>query len=206
MANENTTVTQCDEAIARHALLGHPFYRAWSAGTLPVDALKDYAREYGAFIATIEAGWRRLGETEIARHEAGHAKVWSETFAAPLGTAVGAPRAAQVARLVATARECFATPAGAIGSLYAFEAQQPATAKSKLEGLDAHYATLPRTCGDYFRLHAGDYDETTILTGRMATLEEAQSADVVAACRRMSEALYGALTGIHAPYASSHMT
>ena len=42
-----------DNKIADHNLLNHPFYQAWSAGELPVDALRSYAREYGAFISTL---------------------------------------------------------------------------------------------------------------------------------------------------------
>jgi pyrroloquinoline-quinone synthase len=40
-----------DVAVAKRNLLEHPFYQAWSAGTLPVDALRTYAREYGASAA-----------------------------------------------------------------------------------------------------------------------------------------------------------
>jgi pyrroloquinoline-quinone synthase len=201
MENRIETVGLCDAAIARHELLNHPFYQSWSAGTLPIAALRDYAREYGAFIATIDSGWRTLGEDEIARHEIGHARVWDRTFAAALQTAVEAPRTAEVGALLETARECFAGETSAIGALYAFEAQQPATAKSKLLGLKAHYAALPTATGEYFELHSGDYDEKTLLVERMAQLDEVGSAEVVAACERMSHALYDALSGIHGPYA-----
>jgi hypothetical protein len=44
-----------DEIVARYCLLQHPFHLAWSGGTLAVPALKDYAREYGAFIGTAHA-------------------------------------------------------------------------------------------------------------------------------------------------------
>ncbi len=200
MENTSQTVMRCDEAIGRFKLLGHPFYRAWSAGTLPVEALRDYAREYGAFIGMIEAGWRVLGETTVARHESAHAKVWEKTFAQTLGTSVGAPQTPEVLRLVETARECFATPASAAGALFAFEAQQPATAKSKLEGLRAHYRQLPEGCGEYFRLHTGDYDEKALLVDKLSTLDGVSSEQAIGACERLSRALYEALSGIHAPY------
>ena len=45
-----------DSTISNYSLLNHPFYQAWSAGELPVDALKCYAREYGAFISTLPKG------------------------------------------------------------------------------------------------------------------------------------------------------
>jgi len=38
-----------DAMIDRRHLLTHPFYRSWVAGTLPPDALQEYARQYYAF-------------------------------------------------------------------------------------------------------------------------------------------------------------
>ena len=46
------TKKRFDTILEKWDLLKHPFYQAWSAGTLPVEALKVYASEYGAFINT----------------------------------------------------------------------------------------------------------------------------------------------------------
>lgn len=197
----STAAEQCDAIIARHSLLDHPFYRAWADGTLPVAALADYAREYGAFIHEIGPGWQTAGEPTIARIEAGHADVWQRSFAASLGTAVAAPQVAQVAELVAIARELFGDRATALGGLYAFEAQQPLTAQSKLSGLQQHYQAIPARSGEYFRLHQDDYAEPALLAEAMNALDSEDRRRAVAACERMSAALYAALTGIHTPYA-----
>jgi pyrroloquinoline-quinone synthase len=66
---------RCDTAVAARSLLQHPFYLAWSDGTLPVPALRDYARDYGAFIRTVSQGWETVGELHIASVERGHAEV-----------------------------------------------------------------------------------------------------------------------------------
>ncbi len=193
--------TRCDEIIARRSLLQHPFYLAWSDGTLPVPALKDYARDYGAFIRTVGLGWAAVGETHIAGVEEGHALVWENTFAAGLDTAVATePQIAETVVLVDTARASFADPVEALGALYAFEAQQPYTAQSKLAGLREHYAQLPACCGEYFRLHEDDFDEPATLATRMDALPADEQARAVAACERLSGALYDALSGLHAPY------
>lgn len=193
-------VTRCDEAVARRRLLQHPFYRAWSDGTLPVPALRDYARDYGAFIGTVSQGWEAVGETHIAGVEVGHADVWAHTFAAGLETSVDAPVIPEVAALVGTARTLFADRVTALGALYAFESQQPYTAQSKLKGLREHYTALPECCGEYFRLHTDDFDEPALLAEHMNALPAAESERAVAACERMSVALHEALTGIHAPH------
>ncbi len=202
--NQPGTVSQrCDGIVARRSLLQHPFYVAWSNGTLPVPALRAYAQDYGAFIRTVARGWEMVGETHIAGIEEGHADVWNHTFAASLETSVAdEPRTPEVVALVDTARGLFADRASALGALYAFESQQPYTAQSKLAGLREHYRQLPEPCGEYFRLHTDDFDEPALLAEQMEALPTEGQAQVVAACERMSSALYDALSGIHAPHAS----
>src|SRR3990170_4032409 len=139
---------QFDPIIEKWALLKHPFYQAWSAGTLPVDALKVYASEYGAFINTLAEGWATLNDSEAASEEREHAELW-EQFAAALGTKVSMPEIAETKELMKASRELFADPGTALGAMYAFEVQQPETAKSKLQGLKTHYP-LPVEAGSYF--------------------------------------------------------
>ena len=42
-------LTEIDDRIRRRHLLGHPFYTSWVAGTLPMEAMQEYARQYYAF-------------------------------------------------------------------------------------------------------------------------------------------------------------
>ena len=193
--------TCCDKIVARHSLLQPPFYQAWSGGKLPVPALRDYARDYGAFIATVGQGWQAAGEPHIAAVEEGHALVWTHTFAAGLDThPEEAPQVPAVAALVDTAYALFAAPETALGALYAFESQQPFTAQSKLTGLKAHFRHLPACCGEYFRLHEDDFDEPALLAAKMGALTDKGQTTALRACEQMSQALHDALTGLYAPY------
>lgn len=192
-----TVSGQCDRIIAKHSLLQHPFYLAWSKGALPVAALKDYAGEYGAFIGAIGQGWQTIGAQAHVRIEDQHARIWERDFAAPLGTSVTTPQVREVIELMDVSRELFADRATALGALYAFEAQQPLTAQSKLKGLSDYYTQLPESCGEYFRLHDDDYDELSLLAGEMEELKPLDRERALSACERMSKALYNALTGIH---------
>ena len=45
-------IERIDALIEERHLLRHPFYAKWVAGTLPVEALQDYARQYFAFEST----------------------------------------------------------------------------------------------------------------------------------------------------------
>ena len=202
MSNPKRASEICDDHIAARSLLDHAFYVAWREGKLPVAALKDYARDYGSFIRTVGDGWARIGEPHIAAIEAGHAEVWESTFAAGLETAVAdEPRTGEVRDLADAARGLFGQGrADALGALYAFEAQQPHTAQSKLAGLQTHYRDLPECCGEYFRLHSDDHDEPVYLAAQINALAAEDRESAVAACERMSRALHDALTGLHAPY------
>jgi pyrroloquinoline-quinone synthase len=190
-----TIKNQLDPILEKWDLLKHPFYQAWSAGTLPVEALKTYAAEYGAFISTLPLGWTTLNDAETAREEEEHAEMW-DRFASALGTEVGTPRVAGTQSLVDTAQDLFARSAAALGAMYAFEAQQPATAQSKLDGLKTHYS-LPDEVEPYFEVHSSNWHESEKLLKELDALPQEQQSEALAACNRMAESLWDALTGIH---------
>ena len=184
-----------DNKISDYNLLDHLFYQAWSTGELPVEVLRTYAREYGAFISTIPNGWETINEAEIAAEETEHIDMWGD-FADGLDTNVSEAQIPQVKALLETADELFSEPATALGALYAFEAQQPATAQSKLAGLKAFYQ-LPETVEPYFETHSHNEHEAEKLLERIGALPSESHATVVQACEQMSTALWNALTGIH---------
>lgn len=185
------------ESVERWNLLNHPFYRSWSAGTLPVEALACYAREYGAFVRLLPLGWETQADAETAAEEREHADLWGD-FAAALHTIVGTPALAQTQALCDSARALFAEPATAMGALYAFEAQQPPTAISKLDGLRQHY-TLGRKAEVYFQKHTANQHEARKLLARIEALGPADQQHARTACDQMGQALWNALSGIHSP-------
>lgn len=184
-----------DSKISNYSLLNHPFYQAWSAGELPVDALKCYAREYGAFISTLPKGWETLDDPETAEEETEHIDMWAD-FADGLNTEVSEAQVPQVNTLLETAEKLFSNGETALGALYAFEAQQPETAKSKLAGLKTFYQ-LPEKVEPYFETHSHNEHEAEKLLARIAELSPDAQQTVVHACEQMSSALWDALTGIH---------
>ena len=184
-----------DRDVLARNLLEHPFYRAWSAGTLPASSLAAYAREYGAFVATLPHAWATLGDAETAEEEREHARLW-DAFARALQTAVGEAEVPEVRALVDLASRQFAEPASAAGALYAFERQQPATATSKLEGLRAFYSLGPEA-ERYFDEHTRNQHEAEKLAARIDGMDADGRARAAAACRDMSEALWDALTGLY---------
>ncbi len=189
-----------DAIVTQYDLNKHPFYRAWRAGTLPLAALAAYAADYAPFIESIESGWSALGEGDHAALEGEHARLWGR-FREAVG-ACGAERCEESRALVREAKKCFANRVEAIGALHAFEAQQPSTARSKLDGLRKHYG-LSDECTEYFRVHAGDYGERDRLLALARDLSPEEDACAATACERMCKAMWAALDGVMASFPDS---
>ncbi|MEP0814157.1 MAG: hypothetical protein HRF49_05770 [bacterium] len=187
-----------DAIVARYNLLGHPFYKAWSAGTLPESALKTYAEEYGQLVRLMPQAWLTLGDDETVREEEEHSELW-DCFATALGCAVGdSASIAEVESLVDTAERLFSHPLSCAGALYAFEVQQPETAKSKLEGLLKHFPQVnPELALPYFEAHSHNHHECEKLLKRMEGASLVEEAEYEQACEEMSAALWNALSGIY---------
>jgi len=154
-----TTLADIEREIATRHLLTHPFYKAWTDGTLPRSALLEYARQYLAFESRLPRFLTALhsrSEDRAVRTallsnawdeehgEDNHVELWLR-FAEALGltrTEVedAVPNAATGA-LVDTYRDLAANaPVEAgVAALYAYESQLPAVAAAKIAGLEHHY-------------------------------------------------------------------
>lgn len=184
--------------VSRWNLLQNPFYVAWSEGRLSYRALQGYAEEYGAFIAKLPQGWNTLDDKETAHEEEEHAELWDQ-FADALETKVGEARVPAVQELIDVAVSLFADPVKAAGALYAFEVQQPATAHTKLDGLQTKYK-LPTGVEPYFKEHLHNEHEAEKLFERMARYNDANQETAKEACVKMSAALWNALVALYEEY------
>ena len=180
--------------IEKWNLLNHPFYQAWSNGTLPAGKLKEYAADYGAFISTIGKGWTTAGEAAIADEENEHFKMW-QNFASTLGVTEISANAQEVKTLVNLSTENYHRYSTALGALLAFEAQQPHTTASKKEGLTRFYAQL-NADETYFDVHMHDDHEAELLLQKISKLSSEEQQEALIACEQTCEALWNALSGI----------
>ena len=183
-----------DESISRWNLLESRFYQAWSEGCLPRESLAKYAHEYGAFISLIPQGWASHGDEKTAAEEKLHVELWRD-FARHLGVDIGSATTPAVQDLVTTAGALFSEATTSLGALYAFEAQQPHTAASKLLGLENHYNLAGKSC-EYFVVHAQDEYEPALLRRRIEALPTGEQTRAVRACEEMCRALRKALDGM----------
>jgi pyrroloquinoline-quinone synthase len=158
--------------IAKYDLLCHPYYKAWSAGTLTREDLASYAGDYyhhvAAFPTYLSAFHSRLEDSEMRRsvlrnladeevEGRAHTDLWLD-FAEGMGAARDEVRASQpidaVRRAIAWFREkaSAGTRAEALAAFYAYESQVPRVAAEKSKGLKERYGADRKTCG-YFDLH-----------------------------------------------------
>jgi pyrroloquinoline-quinone synthase len=191
-------IAELDGIVGQWDLNQHPFYQAWRAGTLPVERLAAYAAEWAPFIGMLDAGWERIGEPSYAAEEREHDVLWAR-FRAALGAAASADVGLPQSRtLTAVGENAFTTVPEALGALYSFEVQQPATAQSKLAGLQEHYAgTVNEPAQEYFREHAAETDEPAMLASRIEALSDDEFARARTACAVFSAAAWGALDGVY---------
>jgi pyrroloquinoline-quinone synthase len=165
--------TALDARIAPYNLLEHPFYQAWSIGELTREELREYASEYwhqvSSFPTYLSALHARLEDAPLRRtvlenlaDEEGipagrpHSELWMD-FATGMGAQASDVRSREVQPETIALIEHFrqamqAAPAAALAVLYTYESRVPAIARTKAEGLRAHYGA-DATTARYFTLH-----------------------------------------------------
>jgi pyrroloquinoline-quinone synthase len=148
-------------AIAPHDLLCHPFYKAWSAGTLTTRDLAEYAAQYqnqvDALPKLLRSALAQTGEPALARNlaeeegEGGtpHAELWAR-FAQALDARPEAPHAETREAAAALTALCAEGPVQSLAALWAYELQTARVAGPKREGL-ARYGVRETA---FFALHA----------------------------------------------------
>jgi pyrroloquinoline-quinone synthase len=223
--NTTQVFQQIEQAIGRYDLLCHPFYKAWAAGDLSREDLREYARHYyhhvQAFPSYLAEFALRLDEGELRRsvlanmvEEKGaaggsgkdsvpHSELWLD-----FAEGMGARREMQwhiPVRQIGELTRYFhrvaseGTPEEALAAFYAYESQVPRIAKEKERGLREMYGADDKTCG-YFAVHStADIYHSNVwhkqLEKRIAANPEAAEAALDAA-GNAARMLWQALDGI----------
>ncbi|MCH7887499.1 MAG: CADD family putative folate metabolism protein [Candidatus Marinimicrobia bacterium] len=170
---DTNIMREIDIKIKEKDLLDHPFYQAWSEGTLSIEALQGYAKQYYKFVSafprylssvhsncddlkTRQFILENLSEEENL--EKPHQELWIQ-----FGEALS------LSREEITEAESFPETEEALGilkdicrnasytegsaALYAYESRVPEIASVKIEGLQKFYNIGDKTAIEYFELH-----------------------------------------------------
>jgi pyrroloquinoline-quinone synthase len=170
-------VSLLDERIHQYDLLSHPFYKAWAAGELTGDDLREYAEDYYPHVDAFPGYLARLGvrleegelrrailanmrdekgEDSFGEPECSHSELWLDFVEGVGGTRVqkGRPHG-EVRQLISWFQRVAGegTPEEALAAFYAYESQVPSVAQEKNRVLRDLYGADEKTRG-YFTLHA----------------------------------------------------
>jgi pyrroloquinoline-quinone synthase len=219
-------VSQLDERIHRYDLLCHPFYKAWSAGELTRDDLREYAEDYyphvdafPGYLAQLgvrleEGDLRRAvlanmtdekgGEDSFGEPERAHSELWLDFVEGVGGSRVPKRRpVGGVRKLISWFHHVTSegTPEEALAAFYAYESQVPPLAQEKDRVLRQLYGADEKARG-YFTLHAtADVHHANVWRTQLeqrvkANPETAQNA--LAAAESAAKALWTVLDGFEA--------
>jgi pyrroloquinoline-quinone synthase len=203
-----------DEVLSEHSLLSHPYYRAWNQGTLSQETLKDYAVQYFAqvdafprFVSTVHSRCpditvrkvllQNLLDEEL--HGPDHPELWLR-FAEALGASRETVRSAvPLAETRATVETLFELARGdwrdGLCALYAYEAQVPEIARTKLQGLKRFYGMTDERALSFFQAHLTyDVEHSRAVAELVEAHAEPEQAE--RATRAAAVALWGFLDGV----------
>lgn len=219
-------LSRLDNCIHKYDLLCHPFYKAWSAGQLTRDDLREYAEDYyrhveafPTYLAELgirleEGELRRAvlanmteekgGEDSFGEPERAHSALWLDFVEGMGGSRLPRRKPVREIRdLVAWFHRVASagTAEEALAAFYAYESQVPRIAQEKDRGLRDRYGADEKTRA-YFTLHTtADVFHSQVWRKQLekrikAKPETAEKA--LAAAENAAKVLWKALDGIEA--------
>lgn len=202
------------EVLSEHSLLTHPYYRAWTEGSLSRETLAYYAVQYFAqvdafprFVSTVHSRCPDIAVRKVLLqnlvdeelHGPDHPELWLR-FAEALGVSREEVRSAKPLPETQATVETLFQLAGddwrdGLCALFAYEAQVPGIALTKMDGLRRLYGVTDERALSFFQAHL-TYDvehsrAVAALLDAHAEPERAERATDVAA-----RALWGFLDGV----------
>ncbi len=206
-----------DAAIAEKNLLKHPFYQDWQAGRLSRESLQLYAAQYyrhvEAFPQHLQALAARADESlkpvvmanleEELNSARPHPKLWRD-FAGALGLSkenvTASPSLPGTQHVVQKFREICAnrSVAEAVAALYAYEAQVPEIAATKIDGLKKFYGITDQEGLAYFEVHEeADREHRAAWRGWLEANANGNEDAILKTTNEALDALWGALSAVH---------
>ncbi len=199
-----SAVSQLDREIQRRHLLKHPFYQAWSQGTLSREVLQDYASQYyhfeSRFPRYVAETYAHLEDprdrrvllenlTDEEGREPTHPELWlrfTRALGLPRGKVVSGPVAPQTRKLLETYEHLThdGSAVEGLSALYAYESIFPEVATEKSRGLKAFYGLRAPGAHEFFRVHAeADVEHSAAERGVLARALQHNPASLPAAQR-----------------------
>ena len=170
---ENNFIDKIDDLINRHHLLNHSFYKAWNAGELPKETIREYAAQYfqhvsmfPRYLSSIHSNCdqiktRQLLLENLNEEEKGkenHPELWMR-FAEGMGntreTVNETNPIKETENLVETFTKLSKSEKYHVGlaALYCYESMQPEISETKKDGLQKFYGIKDEDTLKFFTVH-----------------------------------------------------
>jgi len=216
---ERTLLELIDTLIEQHHLLKHPFYQAWTEGTLSRESLQLYAQQYYHHVRSFPENLRQLAGradgdlagivnenlAEELDPAGSHPQLWRQ-FAESLGVSGETLDRARplpgIAALLDTFDEMVSqgTMMQAVASFYVYEAQIPEISTQKISGLRRFYNITEPEALAYFGVHEeADIRHRAAWRAWLAGQDSSDSFGVICAAQRSLKALWGGLDAVYPP-------
>jgi pyrroloquinoline-quinone synthase len=216
--------SRLDDCIHKYDLLCHPFYKAWAAGELTRDDLREYGEDYYHHVEAFPSYLAQLGvrledgdlrravltnmteekggEDAFGNPDSSHAELWLNFVEGVGGRRVPQRQPiAEVRGLISYFHHAAAegTPEEALAAFYAYESQVPRIAAEKDRGLRDLYGADEKTRA-YFTLHTtADIHHAEVWRNQLVKRTEANpdaAENALAAAESAAKMLWNALDGI----------
>ena len=170
---KNTFIDKIDDLINRHHLLNHSFYKAWNAGELSKETIREYAAQYfqhvsmfPRYLSSIHSNCdqiktRQLLLENLNEEEKGkenHPELWMR-FAEGMGNTRDIVNETnpikETKELVETFTRLSKSEKYHIGlaALYCYESMQPEISETKKDGLQKFYGIKDEDTLKFFTVH-----------------------------------------------------
>ena len=213
----NYVLVGLDRLVEKYHLLKHPFYRAWSDGTLSREALALYAEQYYQHVRAFPENLEKLASRTEGPLQAivndnlaeeldpagPHPKLWRQ-FAGAVGARESELNSGRALPGVAALLDAYdelsenGSKAQAVAAFYVYETQVPEIATQKIAGLKKHYNITDEPSLRYFAVHEeADVRHRAAWREWLAAQPESEGAPTLAAGERALKALWCALDAVY---------
>jgi len=210
-------VESLDTLVEKYHLLKHPFYQAWTQGTLARKSLALYAQQYYQHVRAFPENLRTLASrtngnlgamvnenlAEELDPVAPHPMLWRQ-FAESLGVSAASLDDTRPLPGVAALLDTFDELSShgsldqAVAAFYAYEAQVPEIAAQKISGLRRFYGVNEPRSLAYFAVHEeADLRHRAAWRGWLAAQKDVEEMEILCAAERTLKALWGALDAVY---------
>ena len=220
---EKNFIDKVDELINEHHLLNHSFYKAWSAGKLPKETIREYSAQYfqhvsmfPRYLSSIHSNCEQIKTRQLLlenlneeeKGKENHPELWMR-FAEGMGNSrndvnetIPIKETEELVKTFTTLSKSEKYHIG-LAALYCYESMQPEISETKKDGLQKFYGIKDDDTLKFFtvHMHADKWHRKVVqkIIKKVADSKSKQD-EITSAVETALKALNNFLTGMERVY------